>query len=130
MGGFKSFEEITAWQVARELVREIYKVTSNGRFAKDYGLKDQIRRAAVSIISNIAEGFERGGNKEFIQFLFLAKGSCGEVRTQLYLSRDLEYMTEETFQNLRSVVVRTSELIWGLIRYLKETELKGTKFVK
>jgi four helix bundle protein len=128
MAGFRSFEEITAWQVARELVREIYKVTSSGDFAKDYGLKDQVRRAAVSVVSNIAEGFERGGNKEFIQFLYLAKGSCGEVRTQLYLSRDLGYLTEETFQNLRQIAARTSELIWGLIRYLKETELKGNKF--
>lgn len=130
MGAFRSFEEITAWQVARELVREIYKATGSGKFAADFGLRDQIRRAAVSVVSNIAEGFERGGNKEFIQFLYHAKGSCGEVRTQLYLSRDLEYLTEDTFQDLRQVVVRISELIWGLIRYLKASELRGDKYKK
>jgi four helix bundle protein len=130
MGAFRSFEEITAWQVARELVREIYQATGSGKFAADFGLKDQIRRAAVSVVSNIAEGFERGGNKEFIQFLYHAKGSCGEVRTQLYLSRDLEYLTEDTFQDLRQVVVRISELIWGLIRYLKASELRGDKYKK
>ena len=128
MGGFRSFEEITAWQQGRELVREVYRVTSTGSFRKDYGLKDQIRRAAVSVVSNIAEGFERGGNKEFIQYLYHAKGSCGEVRTQLYVSRDLEYPSEDTFKQLRKLTIRTSELIWGLIRYLKESELKGNKY--
>jgi four helix bundle protein len=128
MGGFRSFEEITAWQQGRELVREVYRVTSTGSFRKDYGLRDQIRRAAVSVVSNIAEGFERGGNKEFIQYLYHAKGSCGEVRTQLYVSRDLEYLSEDTFKQLRKLTIRTSELIWGLIRYLKESELKGNKY--
>ena len=128
MGGFRSFEEITAWQQGRELVREVYRVTSTGSFRKDYGLRDQIRRAAVSVVSNVAEGFERGGNKEFIQYLYHAKGSCGEVRTQLYVSRDLEYLSEDTFKQLRKLTIRTSELIWGLIRYLKESELKGNKY--
>ena len=128
MGGFRSFEEITAWQQGRELVREVYRVTSTGSFRKDYGLRDQIRRAAVSVVSNIAEGFERGGNKEFIQYLYHAKGSCGEVRTQLYVSRDLEYLSEDTFKQLRKLTIRTSELIWGLIRYLKSSELKGNKY--
>lgn len=128
MSSFRSFEEIKAWQVSRELAKEIYKITSTAMFAADRGLKYQIRRAAVSVVSNIAEGFERGGNKEFIQFLFQAKGSCGEVRAQLYLCRDLGYMNEETFQNLRSLVMRASEMIWGMIRYLKVSELKGTKY--
>ena len=99
-----------------------------GKYQLDFGLKDQVRRAAVSVISNIAEGFERSGNKEFIQFLYYAKGSCGEVRTQLYLSFDLNYLTEDTFQRLHELVKRTSELISGLIRYLGKSEMKGNKF--
>jgi four helix bundle protein len=102
----RSFEDLVAWQVARELVREIYRETSSGNFARDFGLRDQIRRASVSVISNIAEGFERGGNKEFIQFLYHAKGSCGEVRTQLYVAWDLDYLTEDAFQGFHFHVER------------------------
>ncbi len=79
----KKFEDLEIWQKARGLTHEIYSISSVGEFAKDYGLKDQIRRSSVSIISNISEGFERDGNKEFLQFLSLAKGSCGELRAQL-----------------------------------------------
>ena len=82
----KRFEQIEAWRKTRQLTASIYKVTSAGAFARDYGLRDQIRRAAVSSMSNIAEGFERDGNKEFIQFLSVAKGSTGEVRSQLYVA--------------------------------------------
>ena len=84
------FEELLAWQKARRITKEIYLVTSVGKFAGDYGLKDQIRRAAVSIMSNIAEGYERGGRSEFHQFLIVAKGSCGEVRSQLYVAYDVD----------------------------------------
>lgn len=84
----KRFEDIEAWQFSRELAKQIYGGTKQGQFAHDYGLKDQIQRAAVSIMSNIAEGFERGGNKEFLNFLSIAKGSCGEVRSQLYVAFD------------------------------------------
>ena len=124
----RSFEDLVAWQLARELVKEIYRETSSGNFSRDFGLKDQVRRAAVSVISNIAEGFERGGNKEFIQFLYHAKGSCGEVRTQLYLAWDLDYLTDDTFQRLYELVRRTGEIISGLIRYLGKSEMKGNKF--
>ncbi len=86
MASAQRFEDIKAWQKARELVKNIYQATSVGKFARDFVLRDQIRRAAVSIMSNIAEGFEREGNKEFLQFLSLAKGSCGEVRAQLYVA--------------------------------------------
>lgn len=128
MGGIRSFEDIVAWQLARELVREIYRGTSTGDFKKDYGLRDQVRRASVSIVSNIAEGFERGSDKEFIRFLSYAKGSCGEVRTQLYIAKDLDYLSDSTFQDLREIVVRNGEVISGLIRYLKGSGLKGDKF--
>ena len=128
MGTIRQFEDIIAWQNARELVKEVYLATSEGQFVKDYGLKDQIRRSAVSVISNIAEGFERNGDKEFIQYLYYAKGSVGEFRTQLYVASDLNYLTEETFQKLWNMATRTGELISGLIRYLKKSGLKGTKY--
>jgi four helix bundle protein len=128
MGRIRCVEDIVAWQLARELTREIYKATSSGAFSRDFGLRDQIRRAAVSVVSNIAEGFERGGNKEFIQFLYQAKGSCGEIRTQLCIARDLDYLTENTFHCLSETVTRISEIIAGLVRYLGNSEMKGIKF--
>ena len=88
MAEIKRFEDIEGWKKARELVAAIYAVSSKGSFAKDSELRDQIRRAAVSVMSSIAEGFERGGDKEFSQFLSLAKASCGEVRSQLYVALD------------------------------------------
>ena len=91
MATFKTFEEISAWQKARELTKEVYKVTTHGAFGRDYGLRDQIRRASVSIMSNVAEGFERSGTGEFGHFLSTAKGSAGEVRSQLYVALDQEY---------------------------------------
>lgn len=88
MAKFERFEEMDAWKKARGLVNAVYTITSAGEFARDFGLRDQMRRACVSVLSNIAEGFERGGNKEFCQFLATAKGSCGEVRAQLYIALD------------------------------------------
>ena len=82
----KYFEDLEVWQEARQLTRQVYRLTNNSKFSKDFGLSNQIQRAAVSIMSNVAEGFERGGNQEFIQFLYIAKGSCGEVRSQLYVA--------------------------------------------
>ena len=92
MASFRTFEEIEAWKKSRELVRAIYQATSLGAFSTDYGLRDQIRRASVSIMSNIAEGFEREGTKEFVQFLSIAKASAGEVRSQLYVALDQGYI--------------------------------------
>jgi len=92
MAGIKRFEDIKAWQKARALVRDIYEVTSKGNFAKDYSLKDQIRRASISVMRNIAEGFSRQTDREFIQFLHVAKGSTSEVRSQLYVALDLKYI--------------------------------------
>ena len=100
MATLKQFEDLDAWKEARELTQAIYRITSVGEFAHDYGLRDQIRRAAISIMSNIAEGFERGGDKEFLQFLSIAKGSCGEIRAQLYAALDQAYVSEVQFQNL------------------------------
>jgi four helix bundle protein len=128
MPTFRSFEEITAWQKARELTKEIYAITKRESLSKDFGLRDQIRRSAVSIMSNIAEGFERGGTKEFAQFLSIAKGSCGETRCQLYIALDQDYIDSATFDNDMATAKTTSSLIHGLIRYCAKTPLRGVKY--
>lgn len=128
MASIEKFEDIEAWQKARELTREIYQVTNQGAFAKDFGLRDQIRRAAVSIMSNIAKGFGRGGNREFIQFLSMAKGSVSEVQAQLYVAVDAGYLTKDQFQQLYSLSQSTGSLIGGFIRYLTKSADKGVKF--
>lgn len=128
MSAFKAFEEIEAWKKARELTREIYGVTDTGSFARDFGLRDQIRRASVSIMSNIAEGFEKGGTKEFIQFLSMAKGSAGEARSQLFVALDQKYITQEECDRLISRVLEISRTINGLMTYLKKSNLKGSKY--
>jgi four helix bundle protein len=113
------FEDIDAWKAGMELVNEIYQVSGRGAFAKDFALRDQLRKAAVSIPSNIAEGFERNRRGEFIQFLRYAKGSAGEVRSQLYHARDQGYVDKATFQSLQSEVEDISRQIQGLIQYLE-----------
>jgi four helix bundle protein len=113
------FEEVDSWQKGAELVNAIYRVTGKGDFARDFALRDQIRKAAVSIPSNIAEGFERSRRGEFVQFLRYAKGSAGEVRSQLYHARDQGYIDEDTFQSLQSQVESISRQIQGFIRHLE-----------
>lgn len=108
------FEDLIAWQKARQLTAEIYRITSQGEFAKDFGLRDQIRRAAVSVMSNIAEGFDRGSRGEFHQFLVVAKASCAEVRSQLYVAQDIGYIVQEVFSNLNSSTDELSRIIGGL----------------
>lgn len=115
----RQFEDLEAWIAARNLVQEIYRVTSKGGFAKDYGLRDQIRRAAVSVMSNIAEGFERGSRREFIQFLIIARGSLAEVRSQLYVALDLEYLDQASFDRLSGQASRTAKLVNGFVSYLR-----------
>ena len=119
MAKIEKFEEIQAWQKARQLVKRIYQVTSEGDFAQDYSLKDQIRRASVSIISNIAEGFSRQTDKEFTQYLHVAKGSASEVQSQLYVALDLEYISKDAFKELYELSQETIRLISGFVRYLK-----------
>ena len=121
MAKFNSFEEIIAWQRARELNSELYLITGQGKFSTDYGLRDQIRKASISITSNIAEGFERETTKEFIRFLYIAKASSGEVRSQLYLANDLKYISNDEFERLNLKVSEVSKLISGLIKYLNST---------
>ena len=100
MTRIERFEDIQAWQRARELVRDIYEVSSKGNFAKDYSLKDQIRKALVSIMSNIAEGFSRQTDKEFTQFLYIALGSVTEVQSQLHIAQDLKHISKEDFNKI------------------------------
>ncbi len=128
MATLERFEDVDAWKKARELTKSIYQVTSTGEFARDFGLRDQIRRAAVSVISNIAEGFERDGNKEFLQFLSQAKGSCGEVRAQLYVAFDQAYLTDIQLHGLIEKAVEVSRLIAGLMKYLSTSDIRGAKY--
>jgi four helix bundle protein len=114
MSRVERFEDLIAWQKARELTKRIYEVTRQGDFAKDFGLKDQIQRAAVSIMSNIAEGFERGGRAEFHQFLSTAKASCAEVRSQLYVALDAEYLSQSAFDQLQSLAEEVAKILGGL----------------
>jgi four helix bundle protein len=108
------FEDLVAWQKARELTKHIYRITSDGDFARDFGLRDQIRRAAVSIMSNIAEGCDRGSRAEFHQFLVIAKASCAEVRSQLYVAYDVGYLSQESFNALKNNTEELSKIISGL----------------
>jgi len=128
MATIKSFEEIEAWQISRELTRAVYACTNRRLFARDFGLRDQIRRAAVSVMSNIAEGFERGGNSEFVQFLAIAKGSAGEVESQLYVAFDQSYITDEEFQSLREKTSSVKKILAGFMNYLRRSGLRGQKF--
>ena len=114
----KRFEDIEAWKKARELTQEIYAVSNEGSFARDFGLRDQIRRAAVSVISNIAEGFERGGDVEFRRFLSIAKGSAGEVKAQLYVALDAGLINQDQFDSLYRMATEAGNLIGGFMRYL------------
>ncbi len=114
MGKIERFEDLIAWQKARELTRAIYEATRQGAFAKDYGLSGQIQRAAVSIMSNIAEGFERGGRGEFHQFLSTAKASCAEVRSQLYVALDVGYLDKATFDGLMQQGEEVARIVGGL----------------
>ena len=113
-GKIERFEDFVAWQKARALTAEIYRITEEGKFARDFGLKDQIRRAAVSIMSNIAEGFERGRPAEFHQFLSIAKASCAELRSQLYVALDADYLSQETFSKLMAKAAEVGQVIGGL----------------
>jgi four helix bundle protein len=130
MSAIQKFEDLKVWQKARETNLQIYKLSNKGSFTKDFGLRDQIRRASVSILSNIAEGFERNGNKEFNQFLSIAKASAGEVRSQLYIAKDLEYISNDEFTEVVNKLIETSKMISGLMSYLKTTEIKGSKFME
>jgi four helix bundle protein len=124
----KSFEETAVWKESRELVKVVYKLTNGLQFRKDHGLLDQVRRASVSILSNIAEGFERGSNAELMHFLYVAKGSAGELRAQMYVALDQGYISTTDRLKVHELCMNISSQIAGLIKYLKKSGLKGAKF--
>ncbi|HMX74598.1 MAG TPA: four helix bundle protein [Anaerolineales bacterium] len=119
MPTIRRFEEIEAWQTARELTRLVYSITEEGKFAKDFGLKDQIRRACVSIMSNIAEGFESKTQPAFIRYLGIAKASAGEVRAQSYVANDVKYLSDEQFAQLFDIAEKSSRQLSRFISYLE-----------
>ena len=128
MAHIEKFEDIIAWKKARELSKMVYNLTQNTTFSKDFSLIDQIKRSSGSAMDNIAEGFERGGNKEFIQFLYISKGSVGEVKSQLYRAFDNEYINKTKFDITYQLANELSKLISGFINYLKSSTIKGDKF--
>ena len=121
MAKAERFEDLRVWQAARDVVNAIYKISSNGAFMRDYALRDQICRAAISIPSNIAEGFSRHSNKEFTQFLFIAKGSAAEVQSQLYTALDQDYISQETFDSIYETLEVVAKQLSRFITYLKES---------
>ena len=122
------FEELKCWQKSRELCARIFQLANQENFARDFSLKDQILRSSGSVMDNIAEGFGRGGNKEFIQFLLYAKGSCTEVLSQLYRAKDRTYLSEEEFEELYPLADEVARMIQGLASYLKTSKMKGIKY--
>lgn len=119
MATARRFEDLQVWQEARELARETYKIANHPPFRRDFGLRDQITRAATSTMSNIAEGFERGSRKEFVQFLQVAKASNGEVRSQLYIARDQKYIDESIFSEMQESTLSLSRRLAKFIGYLE-----------
>jgi four helix bundle protein len=126
----QTFEELLIYQRARELTNAIYRACRGESFHHDSGLVDQIRRASVSIMSNIAEGFERGSKTEFLQFLFIAKGSCGEVRAQLQVAADQQYISSHEHSTLNDLCRRTSGMISNFIAHLQASQYQGEKFAR
>jgi len=128
MATIKKFEDIEAWKKARVLAQEIYVLSTTTELAKDFRLRDQINASSGSIMDNIAEGFDRGSKLEFINFLTIAKGSAGEVKSQLYRLLDRKYITDEKFDELYKLAEEVSAMISNWTKYLNTTEIKGTKY--
>ena len=124
MATIEKFEELEVWKTSIELCADIYRLTNTELFAKDYGLKEQIRRASVSVPSNISEGYERDSKKQFLYFLVIAKGSCGELRTQLRIARILNYLDEKEYILINEKALSTIKQLAGFIKYLKQYEPK------
>jgi len=120
MAKVERFEDLRIWQASREIVNTVYRITAVGAFSRDFALRDQIRRAAVSVPSNIAEGFSRHSNKEFIQYLFIAKGSAAEVQSQLYVALDQEYILQEKFDEIYRQLETVAKQISRFITYLRD----------
>lgn len=127
-GKIESFEDLAVWKEAMQCAKLIYSITSTGGFSKDFALRDQIRRAGISIFSNISEGFERDGNKEFCNFLSIAKGSCGEARAQAFFAYELGYISEDQFKQLSERLIDTNKQLSAFRTYLLRSDHRGRKF--
>lgn len=130
MATYKRFEDLPIWQEARAFSKRIFEISKIGEFAKEYRLCSQIHASSGSVMDNIAEGFERDGNGEFKQFLYIAKGSCGETRSQIYRAYDYGFLDNETFEELKNQSDEISQAISNFIDYLQNTEIKGLKYKK
>lgn len=130
MSTIKQFEDLEIWKLARILAKEVNNLTHHEKFSRDFALKDQIKRSSGSVMDNIAEGFERDGNKEFHQFLSFLKGSCGETRSQLYCALDYRYISVEEFETYSNTCFVLSRKIGNMMEYLRKCDLKGIKFKK
>jgi four helix bundle protein len=128
MSKIEKIEDIIVWQKAKSLTINIYKASNHGSFAKDFGLRDQIRRAAVSIPSNIAEGFGRGGNREFLQFLSISKGSLFELKTQLIIANEIGYLEDEIFTKISNEIDEVGKMLTSFMNYLSNSDIKGIKY--
>ena len=126
---YHTFEDLPIWQKARTLTKYVFDTTSSGPFTGDFRFRDQIRASSASVMDNIAEGFERSGNKEFIQFLYIAKGSCGETRSQAHRAIDFDYINQETLDELIQKTTELSSEITLFIKYLKNSGMKGDKYI-
>jgi four helix bundle protein len=128
MAAIKRFKDLDIWQKARVYSRNIFRVANHEKFSHDYRLREQIKASSGSVMDNIAEGFERSGNKEFIQYLYIANGSCGESRSQLYRALDYEYLLQKDFDALMQEALDLSQNISNFIKYMKSSEMKGSKY--
>lgn len=122
MATIKNFEELKAWQKSRELAGSVYELTRRERFSRDFGLRDQIQRAASSVMHNIAEGFESGSDPEFVRFLKMARRSAAEVQSELYLALDVDYITEDERQTTHVLATEVKQLINGMMTYLRKSD--------
>ena len=123
MATLEKFEDLEVWKLSMDLCADIYRLTNTELLARDFGLKDQIRKSSVSVPSNISEGFERDSKNQFLYFLVIAKGSCGELRTQLKIARMLNYLKEEEYKTINEKCISTSKQLAGFIKYLKQHQL-------
>lgn len=124
------FEDLIAWQKSRELFKLTHEVVSKSPLSKNYPIKDQMTRTSLSVMSNIAEGFDRGGDKEFVQYLYVSKGSCSELRSQLYAAKDIGHLEHSDFESAYELAEETSKILQGLIKSMKNRGMKGRKFTK